>query len=108
MYVRANTEVTNCVYNTEVANLIAAACINALKNGKVVFVNNTLPNGANIGMSALILFASTNNENGEWVGPVEFTVKNNTGFQYTFERLNNFIVNPDHHTFTDGSERFSF
>ncbi|MEE0863811.1 MAG: DUF6562 domain-containing protein, partial [Alistipes sp.] len=109
MYVRANIEVTNCTYTTTATNILAGACVNALENGKVVFTNNTLVSaGGNIGLSGAIVFLSTNNTSGAWNGPVEFTVKNNTGFAYTYERMNNFPVNPNNHTFTEGSERFTF
>ncbi len=111
MYVRANIEVTNCTYTTTVTNVLVGACVNALKDGKVVFTNNTcVAAGGNIGLSGAIVFASTNNNVGGtgWVGPVEFTVKDNTGFAYTYERFNNFLVDPNRHTFTEGSERFTF
>ena len=111
MYVRANIEVTNCTYTTTVTNVLVGACVNALKDGKVVFTNNTcVAAGGNIGLSGAIVFASTNNDFGGigWVGPVEFTVKDNTGFAYTYERFNNFLVDPNRHTFTEGSERFTF
>lgn len=108
MYVRANIEVTYCTYNTTVTNVLVGACVNNLANGKVVFMNNNLPTGANIGLTGAIVFCSTNNENGKWSGPVEFTVKDNTGFAYAYERMGDFIVDPDDHTFTDGSETFSF
>ena len=111
MYVRANIEVTNCTYTTTVTNVLVGACVNALANGKVVFTNNKLVSaGGNIGLSGAIVFASTNNDNGGigWVGPVEFTVKDNTGFAYTYERFGPFSVDPSRHTFTEGSERFTF
>ena len=111
MYVRANIEVTNCTYTTTATNVLAGACVNALANGKVVFTNNRcVAAGGNIGLSGAIVFASTNNNYGGtgWVGPVEFTVKDNTGFAYNYERFNDFIVDPNRHTFTEGSETFDF
>ena len=108
IYSRANIEVTNCTYATTITDVFIGACLNCITNGKVVFENNTLVNSSNVGMSAAIVFCSTNNVGGKWVGPVEFTVKNNTGFGYTFERMNNFTVDPNDHSFTEGSETFSF
>lgn len=108
MYVRANIEISNCTYNTTVTNVLTGANVNSLANGKVVFVNNTLNNGSNIDLTGAIVFLSTNNTGNTWAGPVEFTVKNNTGFAYSYERMGNFIVNASDHTFTDGSDTFNF
>ena len=110
MYVRANIEVTNCTYNTTVTNVLVGACVNNLANGKVVFMNNDLPTGANIGLAGAVVFCSTNNDpdTKKWNGPVEFTVKNNKGFAYAYERMGDFVVDPADHIFTEGSETFSF
>ena len=108
MYVRANIEVTHCTYNTTATNALVGACVNALKNGKVIFTDNSIPNEANVGQAAAIGFQSTNNENGKWVGPVEFTVMNNSRFSYTYVLFNDFIVDPNDHIFTEGSEQFAF
>ena len=109
MYVRANIEITNCTYSTSVTNVLVGACVNSLANGKVVFTNNTLENGSAIGLAGAVVFCSTNNDNsGKWAGPVEFTVKNNAGFAYAYERMKNFVVDSNDHTFTEGSETFAF
>ena len=106
IYSRANIEVKDCVYSTTLTEVLAGANLSALANGKVVFENNTLTNSSEINLSTAILFLSTNNTNQVWKGPVEFTVKNNAGFEYSYQKAGNFAVNSEDHTFTEGSDSF--
>ena len=108
IYARANIEVSNCTYTTSVTNVLVGVCLNALENGKVEFKNNTLENGSAINLAGAVVFCSTNNENGKWTGPVEFNVRDNTGFAYSFERMGDFVVDKNEHSFVDGSDEFTF
>ena len=103
MYVRANLEVVGCTFNSSATQVVTGANVNSLENGKVVFTNNTLV--SNAGLSAAIAFLSTNNTGTVWAGPVEFTVKNNTGWAYPYAKMGNFELGTNN-TVTEGSEPF--
>ena len=105
IYARANIEVSNCTYSTTLTNVLAGANLSSFENGEVIFVNNTLNNGTSINLTTAILFLTTHNTSGVWSGPVEFTVKGNSGFAYSYQKINGSVYGKDH-TFTEGSESF--